>query len=140
MKKLLITAMIILINGSIFLSCKKSSSSPSTSGGATGYWFGSFMATNGLGGNEGQVFKSDGTTVEYDFYGTSSTDTATCPYKAYGTYTVSGNTVNFTVTFQSLNETFNEILAINTSVTPNTMKGTFTSPTAPGGSCSLTKQ
>ena len=140
MKKFLqIISMFILM--SLFFACKKSRSSPSVPTGITGYWFGAFKTTSGLTGNEGQLFKSDGTTVEYDFYGTSSTDTASCPNKAYGSYTLKNSTVNFSVTFGS-SETFNEILTVNTSVTPNTMSGTYTSPSvdAAGGSVSFTKQ
>jgi hypothetical protein len=102
----------------------------------SGFWLGSFTNTNtGVTSyNEGELFKSDSSTVQYDFYGSASLDTATCPLKAYGTYTLSGNTVNFSISFASLSQNFNETGTLNTSVNPNTIAGTFTSATIGGGS------
>lgn len=115
-------------------SCKKSDNTPKTNVSITGYWFGSATV-----GNEGQIFKSDGTTVEYDFYATNSTDTATCQNKGYGTYSVVGNKLNFTISYPTVgNESFNEVGTINTSVIPNTISGTYTG--AGSGSFQFTKQ
>jgi len=147
MKKILFTALILSISSSIFLSCSKSSTTPAqlttTSGKLGGYWFGTFTIKGSTTptANEGEFFQSGGSsTVQYDFDGVTSTDTATCPFKAYGNYTLSGDTVNFTTTFPSLSETFNEMAIIDTLVHPNTMSGTFTSISSPGGSFFFTKQ
>ena len=112
---------------------QKSNDTPKKNVVITGYWFGSSSV-----GNEGQVFNSNGTTIDYDFYGTTSTDSATCPYKGYGTYTVVGNKITFNITYPTLNELFNEQGNINTSVSPNTISGTYTG--AASGSFSITKQ
>jgi hypothetical protein len=142
MKKIIITTLSLLTIGSaLFSSCSKSSttSTPTApANNAAGYWFGSFKTSIGLTGNEGELVKSDGTTVQYDFYGTSSTDTATCPLKAYGTYTLSNDTLNFHLNYSTINETFDEVGIINTSVSPDTMAGTFTGSGT--GTFSLTKQ
>ncbi len=123
----------------ILTACSKSSTKVSGSGALTiatlsGYWFGTFSA-----GNEGQVFKSDGTTVQYDFYGTNITDSAQAPYKGYGTYTIKGDSVLFNVVYPAVgNETFNEHALVNTSASPNTMAGTYTGSQA--GSFVFTRQ
>jgi hypothetical protein len=140
MKKIIITTVsFLMISSALFLSCSKSSTTTAPpSNIALGYWFGSFKTSIGLTGNEGELVKSDGTTVQYDFYGTSSTDTATCPLKAYGTYTLSNDTLNLHLSYPTINETFNEVGIITISATPNTMAGTFTGSGA--GTFSFTKQ
>lgn len=130
MKKITSAFFIVLV---FCFSCKKSADSPKTNVVITGYWFGSSSV-----GNKGQVFNSNGSTIDYDFYSTTSTDSATCPYKGYGTYTVVGNKITFNITYPTLNESFNEQGTINTSVTPNTISGTYTG--AASGSFSITKQ
>jgi hypothetical protein len=108
----------------VFISCKKNNASPSTNALANTYWFGTF--TSGSAVKEGEYFKSDGTTVEYDFVGTTSTDTATCLYKGYGTYSLSGNAITMQVTFPTANnQMFNFVLTLNSSVNPNTIIGTY---------------
>jgi hypothetical protein len=138
MRKLIIPA---LAAGLAFFSCKKSSDKPAGSGTHTtnatgtlsGFWFGVF--TNG---NQGEVFNADGTTTEYDFYGTNSTDTATCPYKAYGTYTFVDDTVRISVVYPTLGESFIEVAAIDTTVKPFSMSGTYTGSQV--GSFTMAKQ
>ncbi len=117
-------------------SCKKSvtSKAPATLSELEGYWYGTFSA-----GNEGQVFKSTGATIQYDFYGTSSTDTATAPYKGTGTFTLRNDSIFFNLSYPAPNnETFTEKAMINTSVAPCTITGTYTGSRS--GSFSLTKQ
>ena len=142
MKKLVhvsIAVFIIILTAS---SCKKDSTKPQTTTVTSvlgnSYWLGTFNSSI----NEGELFKSDGTTVEYDFSGTTSTDTTSCPYKAYGTYTINGNTVTFIVTFPTVgNETFTNVGVLNTSVSPSVISGTFSSTNGGNsGSFSFTKQ
>ena len=124
----------IIICGACSKSSSKPAQSPLTSASLSGYWYGTFS-----GGNEGQVFKTDGTTVQYDFYGVTTTDTATAPYKAYGTYTIQGDSIIVNLTYPTLgNESFNEHALVNTNTTPNTITGTYTG--AQAGSYSLRKQ
>lgn len=131
MKKICVALFIMF---SFCFSCKKSSTSSNTNAVISGYWFGTSSV-----GNKRQLFTTSGTTIEYDFYATSSTDTATCQYKGYGTYTVVGNKVSFNLTFPTVsNETFNEQGVVNTSVTPNTISGTYTG--AGAGSFTIAKQ
>ncbi len=132
-KLLLICTTLLLV-----AACKKSSDKPSggtlTNATLSGYWFGTFSA-----GNEGQVFKSDGTTVQYDFYGTNITDSAQAPYKGYGTYSIKGDSVIFNLVYPTVgNETFTERALVNTSALPNTMTGAYTGSQA--GSFMMTKQ
>ncbi len=141
MKKYFLAVTFFLFSAFIFLSCKKDSTkTPTTSGSgaATGYWFGNFANAYNLG----EVFKSDGTSVQYDFYGTSTTDTASCPYKGYGTYTINGNNVSLSVTFPTVaNQIFNLKGVLNTSTNPNTISGTYSSPNGGGsGNFTFTKQ
>ena len=122
----------------ICAACSKSSSKPPaitlTTAMVLGYWYGTFSQ-----GNEGQVFNTDGTTVQYDFYGVTSTDTANAPYKAYGNYTIKGDSIIVNLTYPSLgNETFNERALVNTTASPNTITGTYTGGQA--GSYMLKKQ
>jgi len=137
MKKVILTTAILFISTQLFLSCSKTSSSPASSS-AIGYWFGAF--DNSI--PEGQVFKSDGTTVQYDFYGTTITDTAKCPYKAYGTYTLVGDSIKFQIVYPTVGgESFTESAAIKTTGSSTTMNGTFSSSNGGGtGTFSFTKQ
>lgn len=140
MKKIIRISIAVFAIVLVGTSCKKDSSKPQTppvSNPLVGYWLGTFNTVN----NEGEVFKSDGTTVEYDFFGVASTDTASCPYKGYGTYTLSGNNVNFTVTFPSNNQTFSNVAVLNTSSSPNAISGSYSSSNGGGsGKFSFTKQ
>jgi hypothetical protein len=138
MKKLFITAMILSISGSLLLSCSKSSTTPSTPVVITGYWLGSYSsATNS--GVAGTAFDSSGNAIVYNFGTSGLTDTATCPLKYTGRYTVTGNQVNFTVTTPSL-VTLNYKSTANISVNPNTIAGTFSANGGVSGNFSVTKQ
>ena len=137
MKKILLP----LCLGAALLTCCTKSNGPkktaSATGGLNGFWTGNFDGSV----SESQLFSADGTTVEYDFYGASdATDTANCPYKAYGTYTLSGDTIRFNINFPTLNEQFSEIGTFDTTAAPFTMSGTFTSPEAASGTFAFTKQ
>jgi hypothetical protein len=137
MKKLFIAAMILLISSASFLSCSKSSNTPSTPVVVTGYWLGSYTSSAERG-TAGVAFGANGSAVVYNFGTSGLTDTATCPLKYAGTYTVSGNKVNFTVTTPSL-VALNYTSTANVSANPNTLTGTFSS-TATSGNFSLVKQ
>ncbi len=139
MKKYVLMSAIAFLGTFTFLGCKKSSVKPTNN--LTGYWLGAFN-NGGKQGNEGELFKSDGTTVQYDFYGVTTTDTTQCPYIGYGTYTVNGNTMTMQVTFPTLgNEMFSYQLSVNTSASPNTISGSFTSSNGGGaGTLNLVKQ
>ena len=137
MKKLFISVMIISISGSLLLSCSKSSNTPSTPVVVTGYWLGSYTSA-AQSGTAGVAFGADGSAVVYNFGTSGLTDTATCPLKYAGTYTVSGSKVNFTVTTPSL-VALNYTSTANVSANPNTLIGTFSS-TATSGNFSLVKQ
>ena len=137
MKKLFITSMILLITGSLLVSCSKSSPTPSTPVVVTGYWLGSYSST-AQSGIAGVAFGANQSAVVYNFGTTGLTDTATCPLKYIGTYTVSGNKVNFTVTTPSL-VALNYTSTANVSTNPNTITGTFSS-TATSGNFSIAKQ
>jgi hypothetical protein len=136
MRKGIITVLAAIL---ALFSCTKSGDKPAGShttdatGALSGFWFGTFSA-----GNEGQVFNADGSTVEYDFYGTTSTDTATCPYKAYGTYTLVGDSLHFNVTYPTLNESFTESAVIDTTVKPFTIAGSYSG--SQSGTFSISKQ
>ena len=133
------TLSVLIIAVLVLTACKKSSTKSSDNGTLTnatvsGYWFGTFS-----GGNEGEVFKSDGTTVQYDFYGTNVTDSANAPYKGYGSYTIKGDSIIFHLVFPTVgNETFNERALVNVNATPITMTGAYTGSQA--GSFMFTKQ
>lgn len=131
-------AVIAATSGFMFLtSCKKKSSSDNAPTGnalVVGFWSGTFSGSN----NESQVFKSDGTTVQYDFYNQSGTDTATCQYKAYGTYSVTGNTVTFSIVYPTISESFKETATINSSVSPYVMTGSYTG--SQSGNFTMTRQ
>jgi hypothetical protein len=136
MRKLMITVLAATL---ALFSCTKSADKPSGShtpdatGSLSGFWFGTFSA-----GNEGEIFNADGTTVQYDFYGTTSTDTATCPYKAYGTYTLVGDSLHFSVNYPTLSESFTEIAVVDTTVKPFTITGSYSGSQT--GTFSFTKQ
>jgi len=139
MKKLFITTMTLLISGSLFLSCSKSSTStPSTPVVVTGYWLSTYSSSTN-NGNAGIAFTANGNAVVYNFGTGSSTDTATCPLKYTGTYTVTGSSVNFLVTTPSLS-TLNYKATANVSVSPNTMSGTFSSTGGASGNFTSVKQ
>ena len=138
MKKLFITAMILAISGSLFLSCSKSSNTPSTPVVVTGYWLGSYSSA-AESGTAGVAFGTNGSAVVYNFGTTGLTDTATCSLKYTGSYTVSGNKVNFAVTTPSLS-TLNYTSTANVSANPNTLVGTFSSTGGVSGNFSLVKQ
>lgn len=62
MKKYLFTTTMALFGCLIFLGCKKSNDKPATTTtNLSGYCFGNFNTND----NEGELFKSDGTTVQY---------------------------------------------------------------------------
>jgi hypothetical protein len=128
----------LLFACALIAGCSKSSNSPKppASIGFTGYWSGNFDGSI----RESELFSSDGTTVQYDFYGSNVTDTAQCPYKAYGTYTITGDSIHFDIVFPTLGESFSENALIDTSVQPYTMSGSFTSPQAAPGTFLFTKQ
>jgi hypothetical protein len=139
MKKLFISVMILLISGSLFLSCSKNSTStPSIPVVVTGYWVSTYTSSTNSG-NAGIEFGTNASAVVYNFGSSSSTDTATCPLKYVGTYTVSGASVNFIVTTPSLS-TLNYKATANISVSPNTMSGTFSSTGGASGNFSSVKQ
>jgi hypothetical protein len=127
MKKIVKVSILVATGfaGIFLVSCTKKAKSdnkPSGNVSVVGFWSGTFL--NGSA-NESEVFKSDGTTVQYDFYNQTSTDTATCEYKAYGTYSVTGNTLTFSITYPTLGESFKETATINISVSPYVMTGTY---------------
>ena len=134
MKKLFITSMVLLINGSLFLSCSKSSTTPSTPVVVTGYWLGTYSSSSN-NGTAGIAFGANGSAVVYNFGTSGLTDTATCPLKYTGTYTVSGSKVSFVVTTPSLS-------TLNYTATADitTMTGTFSSTGGASGTFSEIKQ
>lgn len=100
----------------------------------SGYWYGNFS-----GGSEGEVFNPNGSTIQYDFYGTNLTDTASAPYKGNGSFSLKNDSLFFTVVYPTVgNETFTERAYVNTSVTPYTITGVYTG--SQSGSFTLTKQ
>ncbi|MBS1947112.1 MAG: hypothetical protein JST47_05050 [Bacteroidetes bacterium] len=116
--------------------CQKSSSQPNnTNAAVVGYWFGTFTATGASAptAQEGHVFKSDGTMVSYDFWNATSTDTASCPTKGYGTYTISGNKVSQTYSYASAGN-----FTATCTISGNTMTGPYSGTSS--GTLSFTKQ
>jgi hypothetical protein len=126
---------------------KKNSSKPSSQ--IVGYWAGTAQSSAGGSpwGNNIR-FYANGTLLDYDFYSLSGTDTVTCQIKAYGNYTLIGDTIKFTVDFNTplfspQNLDYYTVGTINRSVNPETMNVTFTCTNdnaKPPGSIFLTQQ
>ena len=135
MKTGLIIAFALLLGAS---ACKKGVSKSNTTTVTltelSGYWYGTFSSVH-----EGQVFSTNGSTIQYDFYGTTITDTANAPYKGTGDFTLKGDSIFFTVVYPTVgNAAFTERAYVNTSVTPYTITGVYTG--SQSGSFTFTKQ
>jgi hypothetical protein len=138
MKKIFIAVIILSISGTLFLSCSKSSATPSTPVVVTGYWLGTYTsATNS--GTAGTAFGANGSAIVYNFGTSGLTDTATCQLKYAGTYAVTGSKVDFTVTTPSL-ATLKYMAMANVPVNPDTLSGTFSSTGGVSGNFSVVKQ
>lgn len=133
--------LLVFITGIVFASCKKNSDSNNSGSGIAGFWPGKFYPGGGATGYaENFILKSDGTDMVYDSYGHSTSDTSQWS-KAYGTYTVTGNTLTTTYTFTG-SYTYHLTGTINTSVTPNSFSGNYSnsSLSSDQGTMMLTKQ
>jgi len=134
---------LLITAGTVFSSCQKSTVKPKKAlitGPIPGYWYGSFLNHNGFGASVGILFRSDGTLKMYDFYGASSQTDTTAALIATVTFTITGNTVNFSYAFAT--ESFTAQGTINTSASPATLPYTFTDPNSTGasGNANLSKQ
>ena len=128
-----------------FYSCSKKGAvkpAPTTTHPFDGYWYGSFTEPAGSG-QQGMLFRSDGTLRVYDFYGQPPTasDTTAATAVANGTFkVVNVTTDSVSFTFASLNQTFIGTATFNPGYTQLTLAYTSSFGAAYTGGGTFNKQ